>query len=315
MNMPMSALLHTLLVDLFPLYLFYYSCYTVLGALHKGLALTDVQKKCKEGADYCPPGSIFAAEYASSKCLTRTTQAELWNNKAERTDAVNCLMNKTVDNPPPLEEDHANEMNIMAMFNLGAFTMCLAIWCAVLVLFFYHNNWAAKVRDGAYFQNSFLMRRTRLYRYLCGLLTLCIGVTVAFIILALAMSDEWSVLREIVPSMIAAAVTVKPILRPKKPKFDYSKLSGKSFERGSFFTTNASFASSFGDALMQAHRGFKDKLAEKLANPKDWEEILEMCAVKSDSTSDNVAHKVSGLAHKVKGAWEAHETKQPDTDK
>jgi len=318
LNMPMSGLLHTFLIDLFPLYLFYYSSYSVLSAMAKGMAVTDVKKKCDAGEDYCPAGTKYAAEFKSSLCLKAAIEAELWNNNADRTDPVNCLLADKVDNPPPLPEAEANSTSVMAVFNMGAFAVCLMVWLAVLGLFFYYNNFAAKVRDGRYFKNSFLMRRTRLYRYLCGFLGLCIGASVAFIVAALAMTGEWEVLRDVFPAMVAAAITVKPILKPKKPKFDYSELHDVGLQRGSFFTTNASFASSFGDALMQARRGYHDKLKEMLENPDGcWEEILAKCAEQHESDS-KVLVVGSQLAHKVPkimGALDSLETKQPDTGK
>jgi hypothetical protein len=311
LNMPMSGLLHTVLIDLFPLYLFYYSSYSVLGALLKGTSLTSV----KEDA---PAGTAFAAEYKSNSCLQKTVQAMLWYNFADATDPVNCFLQGSVDNPPPLPEDDYGDWIMMPLFNIGAFTVCLAIWLAVLGNFFYWNkDKAVKARDGDYFKNSFLMRRTRSYRYLCGLLTLGIGASVGAITLGLATGDQWHTLRELLPGMIAAAVTGKPILKPKKPKFDYNKLSGVGLQRGSFFTSNASFASSFGDALMQAHRGFPEKLSKMLAEPNDWKQILETCTVEpeSDSKASLLAHKVAKVGSKAKDAWSSLETKQPDTDK
>jgi len=156
--------------------------------------------------------------------------------------------------------------------------VCLAVWLVVIGNFFYWNKHkAVNAQDGDYFINSIFTRRNRVYRYVCGLLGLGIVASIGVITVGLSGGGQWNVLTEIFPAMLAACVTGKPILAPKKPKFDYNKLSGVSLKRASFFTTNASFASSFGDALMQANRGFPAKLKKSLAKPGDWKQVLEMC--------------------------------------
>lgn len=281
-NLPFSGFLHLVLIEMMPVYIFYYavqSAFTkVMIAIHK-----DMEKN-----------KVWPEASKVDKCLNEYANQLLWLRGHMTPE--DCFKNDTVNPPYKSGTDDNGIAWIMGVINYGCLLLCCLLWLVVVGNFAWRNSCRIWVRynSGSYLMGAFLTRRSYLYRYICGLIGLGAFLSICYATFACAIKDMlgWFLENELT-NLILVIVSARAFLAPTKPKFEYKDLHKLSFKRPTFFQTNGAFSTSFSNALIQCVRGeqFRTPLVNMLEKPEDWELALKLC-VTSQGTTGNNGNKV-----------------------
>lgn len=287
MNMPFSGFFHTLSIDLLPLYVFYYSVQKTLKDI---LIAGATELTTRTNTEWANPRQ-------TDPCVTQAADTIIWSMDLKNaSDPGKCFhkayFNQTLKDPG-LDEVGQNRLKYFAYMNVLCCLLCFWLWLIVMLNFLLRNKWWVRMQDGSYLKNALLAKRSRFYRYTSGLIS--IGMFLGVIAVAYVchmFNIVGQMFRHVVPPVIAIFISGKAIILPTKPKFDYLALDGVRASRPTFFQTNGSFMTTFGNALMQAARDprYSKSLRSLLYQPETWPEVLSKCLnVKHTPTSTAIA--------------------------
>lgn len=277
-SLPCSGLLHLVLIEMMPVYIFYYSVQNTFTQ-----AIVAIDKHVHED-------SVWPEVAKVNKCLNEYANRLLWLR--EYMEPSVCFDSNTVEPPYNAGEDDSGLAWIMGAINYICLLLCCLLWLVVVGNFVWRNSCRIWVRyhSGQYLRCAFFTRRSYLYRYICGLIGLgaVFAISYAAGMCARLNMFGWFVQNQLT-NMIVVIISARAFLTPTKPKFEYEDLHQLSFKRPTFFQTNGSFATTLSNALIQCVRGeqFRTPLVNMLEKSEDWELALKLCVTSQGSTGNN----------------------------
>jgi len=277
-NLPCSGFLHLVLIEMMAVYIFYYSVYNVFTQVVVAIN-KDMEKN-----------TLWPEVAKVDKCLNEYANRLLWLR--EHMAPSDCFKAGSVDPPYEAEEDGSGTAWVMGAINYGCLLLCCLLWLVVVGNFAWRNSCRIWVRyhSGMYLRCSFFMRRSYLYRFICGLIGLgaFLAIFSSMLICARINMLGWFVQNQLA-NLIVVVVSARAFLTPTKPKFEYKELQQLNFKRTTFFQTNGTFATSFSNALIQCVRGeqFRTPLVNMLEKSEDWELALKLCVTSQGAAGTN----------------------------
>eukprot|EP00931_Biecheleriopsis_adriatica_P093122 TRINITY_DN66876_c0_g1_i1.p1 TRINITY_DN66876_c0_g1~~TRINITY_DN66876_c0_g1_i1.p1 ORF type:complete len:399 (-),score=68.48 TRINITY_DN66876_c0_g1_i1:383-1402(-) len=277
-NVGMSGFIHLIVIEMLPVYFFCYSVYNILDTVILEAKKYDLRKESWPSFDKV------------ETCLQQFASDLLWTQK--HFSAKDCYKEE-INAPYKYDQDVPWNALIPSYVLQGCLLLCGLLWVVVVGSFLCHVRctfWRVPFQSGRYLQFTYTVQQGCLYRYVAGFIAL--GALLSIIAVAVACAKGelllWFIQSQLC-NVVMVVLSARAFIVPTKPKFNFkhADFAGIRFRRTSFFQINGSFATVFGNALLQCSRSkqFRRRLMNTLEQPDDWERVMDVCLHDYTATS------------------------------